>query len=208
MSARTAACLLSLLAVAGLNTVVATTWVRPDLAAVVGTILWGLIPVLFYVVTPWSSVTARAVWLLTAWLLSALLMFLAEAAFWAVVLNERGEQKVATVAEVHDSTKGATTYTLRHGGELVAGRLLSWPAGRPAAQPGEAVTVVLDPEGLVDPRLPAEVPTTGEAFAGLALAALIVAVPCTGVAWARTRELDEDRPAGQAGARRRGVWRR
>lgn len=140
-------------------------------------------------------------------------MFLAEAAFWAVVLNERGEQKVATVAEVHDSTNGGTTYTLRHGGERVAGRLLSWPADRPEARPGEAVTVVLDPGGLVDPRLPAEVPTTGEAFAALAVAALIVAVPCTGVAWARTRELDEELPAGgrlrrQAGVRRRGVWRR
>jgi hypothetical protein len=188
---RSGAYLLVFLVVAALDTVVATTWVRPDLVAVVGTLLWALSPILFYVARPWPYVNARAVWLLVAWALSALLMFLAATTLWAVVLNVRGERTFATVAEVHRSSRGPTTYTLRHGGELVAGRLPSWPEDRPAAELGEAVSVVLDPGGLVDPRLPAEVPTTGEALAALAVGAFIVAVPCTGAARARIREQDE-----------------
>jgi hypothetical protein len=192
MLGRSGAYLLVFLTVAALDTVVATTWVRPDLVPVVGTLVWAVSPILFYVAWPWPYVNARAVWLLVAWFLSALLMFLAAAAFWAVVLDMRGERTVATVAEVHLSSRGPATYTLRRAGEPVAGRLLSWPEDRPAAELGDAVIVVLDPGGLVDPRLPAEVPTGGEALAALAAGALIVAMPCIGAAWAHIREVDED----------------
>ncbi|MEU8611871.1 hypothetical protein AB0C29_28185 [Actinoplanes sp. NPDC048791] len=183
--------LLVFLVVAALDSVVATTWVRPDLVPVVGTLVWAVSPIVFYVARPWPYVNARAVWLLVAWLLSALLMFLAAAAFWAVVLDMRGVRTVGTVAEVHRSSRGPATYTLRRAGEPVAGRLGSWPEDRPAAELGDAVIVVLDPGGLVDPRLPAEVPTGGEALAALAVAALIVAGPCIGAARAHIREKEE-----------------
>ena len=176
----------------GRTQVVATTWVRPDLVPVVGILFWAVSPILFYVARPWPYVNARAVWLLVAWFLSSLLMFLAAAAFWAIVLDIRGERTVATVAEVHRSSRGPATYTLRRAGEPVAGRLVSWPEDRPAAEPGDAVIVVLDPDGLVDPRLPAEMMTGGEAFAGLAVGALIVAGPCLGAARAHLREEEED----------------
>lgn len=106
MLARSGGYLLVFLVVGALDTVVATTWVRPDLVAVVGTPLWAVGPILFYVARPWPYVNARAFWILVAWVLSVLLMVLAAAAFWAVVLDVRGERTVATVAEVHRSSRG------------------------------------------------------------------------------------------------------
>ncbi|KHD76447.1 hypothetical protein [Actinoplanes utahensis] len=161
---RAAAYLAVFLVFATLNAVVATTWIRPDLAAVVGTLVWAVPIIVLYVAGPWSSVNARVVWLMAAWVVNALLMAMMTMGFWALVLHERGEQVRATVAEIHGSSdKDTTTYTLSHNGRLIPGRLTTWPGNDAVltegarGEPGERLTVIRDPEGLVDPRLPEEV---------------------------------------------------
>ena len=160
---RAAAYLAVFLVFAALDAVVATTWIRPDLAAVVGTLIWAGPIVVLYVAGPWPSVNARVVWLMAAWVVSALLMAMTAMGFWALVLHQRGERVRATVAEIHGSSvKNTTTYTLAHNGRLIPGRLTTWPGNdallteEAQGELGELLTVIRDPEGLVDPRLPEE----------------------------------------------------
>jgi hypothetical protein len=192
---RATAYLSAFLAVAVVDAVVATTWIRPDLAAVVGTCMWAVPVVVLYVVDPWPDVNARAVWLMVAWLVSAILMFMVAWGCWAFVLHQRGEQLRATVAEVHESGKAGTTYTLAHDGHRMPGRLISWPGNDSVftesarGSVGERVTVIHDPEDLVDPRLPEELAAAREeAPVMISLTVAVMTGLCVGAAWSRDRE--------------------
>jgi hypothetical protein len=183
------------LAVAAVDAVVATTWIRPDLAAVVGTFLWAVPIVVLYAADPWPDVNARAVWLMVAWVVSALLMFMVAWGFWAFVLHQRGEQVRATVAEVHESGKAGTTYTLAHDGRRMPGRLISWPGDdavftvNAGGSVGEQVTVIHDPQKLVDPRLPEELAAArAETPVTIPATIAVMAGLCVGAAWSRDRE--------------------
>jgi hypothetical protein len=181
------------LVVAALDAVVATTRIRPDLTVVVGTLMWAGSVFVIYAFDPWPNVNGRVVWLGTAWLVSAILMFAAAEGFWAFVLHQRGRQVVATVVEVHHSDKGPTTYTLSHSGRRIPGRLTTWPGTAPFAEnthgtTGDQVIVVRDPEGLVDPRLPEELAEADEVAGVLPLTVAVLAGLCVGAAWSQTRQ--------------------
>ncbi len=192
---RATAYLSAFLVVAAVDAVVATTWIRPDLAAVVGTFLWAVPIVALYVADPWPDVNARAVWLMVAWLVSALLMFMVVSGFWAFVLHQRGEQVAATVADVHESSKASDTYTLAHDGHRMPGRLISWPGNdavfteNARGSVGEQVTVIHDPQALVDPRLPEELAAVRQdAPVMIPLTIMVMAGLCVGAAWSREGE--------------------
>lgn len=169
-----------------LNAVVATTWVRPDLAAVVGTLLWAAPIVVLYAASPWPYVTARVVWLMVAWLLNAFLMGLVVMGFWAMVLGQRGEKVDALVTAVHGSeARGAVTYSLAYRGEPVPGRLINGPDG---LVPGHRVVVIRDPEGLVDPRMPQEVTEAEGTAVLIGVTVALMAGLCAVAARARKAE--------------------
>jgi hypothetical protein len=192
---RATAYLTVFLAAAAVDAVVATTWIRPDLAPVVGTLMWAVPVLALYVADPWPDVNARAVWLMVAWFLSAFLMFTVVWAFWASVLLQRGERVNATVTEVHDKGNGGVTYTLAHDGVRIPGRLTSWPGNddmftdNAGGSVGDPVTVICDPEGLVDPRLPEELAEARESAPLItSLTIAVMAGLCVGAAWSRDRE--------------------
>ena len=201
---RAAAYLAVFVVTALLDLVVATAWVRPDLVAVVGTLLWALAGALMYGLGYCLRADTRPVPLAIAWLLSPFLMFMLATTFWYTVLHERGERIVAVVNEVHDSAKGATTYSLVHRGHRIPGRLTSWPGAgelltdHSGGRIGDHVTIVRDPAGLVDPRRPEEL----EQFAGASIVAgfliAVLAGLCLAATWTRPR----DRAAGRARAAR------
>jgi hypothetical protein len=197
---RAAAYLAVFVAVAALDTIVATTWVRPDVVAVVGTFLWCVPIVVLYIASPWSDVNARVIWLMAAWFVSVFLMGAMALGLWTFVLHQRGEQVVATVIEVHAGQKSGTTYTLAHDGAQIPGRLTTWPGDDAiliedaTGSLGERITVVIDPNGLVDPRLPDEFADAHEGFAALLATALaVMSGLCLGASWARNREEDSGR---------------
>ncbi|SCL39853.1 hypothetical protein GA0074692_5507 [Micromonospora pallida] len=187
------------LVVAALDSVVATTWIRPDLTAVVGTLLWAGSMLVIYAIDPWPNVNGRVVWLGIAWLVSAILMLAVAEGFWAFVLHQRGQQVVASVVEVHHSDKGSTTYTLSHGGRRIPGRLTNWPGNDALftesthGTTGDQVIVVRDLEGLVDPRLPERLAEPDEVAGNLLLAVAVLAALCIGAAWSQSRQASEKR---------------
>jgi hypothetical protein len=195
---RAAAYLAVFVVVAALDTVNATTWIRPDLVAVVGTFACAVPVVVLYVADPWPEANARSIWLVVAMLVNALLMFAVAGGLWTLVLHQRGEQVVATVVDVHTSDKLGTTYTIAYDGVRIPGRLTTWPGDEASTKEvsgslGERVTVVRDPGGLVDPRLPdefAEARDGGAVFLSMIL--IIMAGLCLGASWARHREGDDD----------------
>ncbi|GAA2545589.1 hypothetical protein GCM10010435_13220 [Winogradskya consettensis] len=155
---------------AALAALAAGAWIRPDLAAALGALLWCLVLVALYAAAAGARYRVRFGWLYAVWALSALLMGQVTTGAWAAVLSARGEEVVATSAVKHESRTG-DTYTLRSGGELIPGRLTSWPERRSEV---EAVVVVRDPAGLVDPRLPEELAQARDAFWPLLLILLAV----------------------------------
>jgi hypothetical protein len=155
---------LTVISVSG-GALVATTWIRSDAAAVPGTIVWGLALVAAGLVSA-PAEPPRPGTLSVAWLLSGLLMFASVAGASTAVLVARGERVEATVTRVRDGTeKGRNLrYTLvDSSGTRIPGELATWPGAQigadhnPEGAVGSRVTVVRDPEGLVDPRLPDDV---------------------------------------------------
>lgn len=193
---RAAAYLAVFFVAAAFSAVAATTSIRPDVAAVVGTLTWAAPIVVLYMARPWPHVNARAVWLMAAWLVSALLMIMMVMGFWALVLRHRGEEVLATVTEVHgNSEKATTTYTLAHDDVRIPGRLTTWPGNdavfteEARGTRGEQLTVIRDPEGLVDPRLPEELTTavdTAPVMIPLTIAVMVAL--CVGAARSGERE--------------------
>ncbi|HWS39360.1 MAG TPA: hypothetical protein VN408_42280 [Actinoplanes sp.] len=184
---RTGPYLVVFLLTASLNVVVATTWVRPDLAIVVGTLLWTVPMVVLYATSPWPYVNARVVCLMVAWLFSAVLMGLVVMGFWALVLQQRGERADTLVTAVHGSpARDTVTYSLAYRGEPVPGRLINGPDG---LVPGKRVVVILDPRGLVDPRMPAEVADAEGMPVLIGVTVVLMAGLCAGAARARKTEL-------------------
>ncbi|GIF51827.1 hypothetical protein DFJ67_5853 [Asanoa ferruginea] len=144
---------------------VATTWIRAGLVAVLGTILWCLALVAAVLVT-YPAKPPRTVLLSVAWVLSGLLMFASVMGFYTAVLEARGNRVEATVTQVRDSSeKGRHLYyaLADPDGTRIPGELGSWPGAEigasdnPEGEVGARVTVIRDPEGLVDPRLPDDV---------------------------------------------------
>ncbi|MGC5019078.1 hypothetical protein [Micromonospora sp. DT47] len=104
--------------------------------------------------------------LVAAWVVGALLMFMSAMGLSSTVLAQRGEQVEATVISLRDGTeKGRHIYyTLADpDGRRISGELGTWPGStvgasdNPEGRVGQSVTVIRDPKGLVDPRLPEEV---------------------------------------------------
>ena len=164
---------------------VATTWFQTETAALLGIVLCVLgffaVGLLTYPARP-----PRIVAIALAWALSALLMFASAIGFYTAVLHARGERIEATVLRVRDSRdKGRHLYysLADPGGSRIAGELGAWPGAKngashnPEGEVGARVTVIRDPEGLVDPRLPDEVNGLGAAFVWLVVFAA-VAVAC------------------------------
>ncbi|MEU1842615.1 hypothetical protein [Micromonospora sediminicola] len=144
---------------------IATTWIRADVAAVPGTIVWCLALVAAVLVTA-SAQPPRMGLLCLAWLLSGLLMFASAMGFYTAVLEARGERVETTVTQVRDGTeKGRHLYyaLVDPEGTRIPGELGAWPGAEiganhnPEGEVGARVTVIRDPEGLVDPRLPDDV---------------------------------------------------
>ncbi|MFE9689847.1 hypothetical protein [Micromonospora sp. NPDC005806] len=144
---------------------VATTWIRADTVAVPGAILWCLaLGAAVLVTTP--AQPPRMGLLSLAWLLSGLLMFASAMGFYTAVLEARGKRVEATVTQVRDGTeKGRHLYYALADleGTRIPGELGGWPGAEigashnPEGEVGARVTVIRDPEGLVDPRLPDDV---------------------------------------------------
>ncbi|WP_433041212.1 hypothetical protein [Dactylosporangium sp. CS-033363] len=145
-------------ATALLGTVVATVWVPPPAVVFVGTPLW-IGALIAAALLPRPGGDLRVGLLAAAWLVSALLMFLAPAMLWATVLGVRGERVEATVTSIEGATK-RNRHLYYHltdpAGTPIPGVLGRWPDENAEGTVGARVTVVRDPGGLVDPRLPAE----------------------------------------------------
>ncbi|MEU8112435.1 DUF3592 domain-containing protein [Micromonospora sp. NPDC048947] len=196
---------LAVFAVAGaIGALAGTTWIRADSVAVAGTLVWGAALIVAVLV---ASPPPRMFTLSMAWLISPILMFVAAGGLWSTVLDQRGERVVATVVEVRDGNeKGRHLYYAladQHD-RRIPGELGTWPgssigaSNNPEGAVGQRVTVVRDPQGLVDPRLPEEM-ETGEGILILVPGVLVIlAVLCmlagrpllnddgtTGLSWRR-----------------------
>jgi hypothetical protein len=132
---------------------VATTWVRSDADAILGTLVWSVQLMAIFLVATQTARPPRAIPLGAAVLLNAFLMGVVAMSVSTWVLGGRGERCQATVVEVYDHHSAPATYTLAVDHVPVPGRLTGWPGGGTGAL-GDEVLVVRDPKGLVDPRLP------------------------------------------------------
>jgi hypothetical protein len=133
----------------------ATTWVRSDVDAVVGTLLLSGQCLLVYFVARLTERPPRVVPIVAACLLNGLVMAFVGMAVPLQVLASDGEQIKATVIEVYDGSSNDPVYDLAADGIPLEGRLGAWPGGGTGAVDDE-VLVVQDPDGLADPRLPGE----------------------------------------------------
>jgi hypothetical protein len=163
----------------------ATTWIRSDMVAVPGTILWCLALAAAVLMTG-PAQPPRMGLLCLAWLLSALLMFASTVGLYTAVLETRGERVEATVTQVRDGTeKGRHLYYALADpeGTRIPGELDAWPGAEigashnPEGEVGARVTVMRDPEGLVDPRLPDDVDGSAAVFVWLVVLTM-TAVAC------------------------------
>ncbi|RLK09485.1 hypothetical protein DER29_5985 [Micromonospora sp. M71_S20] len=164
---------------------VATTWIRADVAALPGTILWCLALMAAALVTA-PAQPPRMGMLCLAWLLSGLLIFASAMGFYTAVLEARGKRVEATVTQVRDGReKGRHLYYALADpeGTRIPGELGVWPGAEigashnPEGEVGARVTVIRDPEGLVDPRLPDDVDGPSGVFIWL-VAFTMTAVAC------------------------------
>jgi hypothetical protein len=196
---------------------VATTWIRADVAAVPGTIVWCLALVAAVLVTA-PAQPPRMGLLCLAWLLSGLLMFASAMGLYTAVLEARGERAEATVTQVRDGTeKGRHLYyTLADPeGTRIPGELGAWPGAEigtshnPEGEVGARVTVIRDPEGLVDPRLPDDVDGSAAVFIWLvvftmtAMACMLAGRPLTAKPLVRRPRDTSETGRGRARRRRR-----
>ncbi|WCN80339.1 hypothetical protein [Micromonospora sp. LH3U1] len=216
---------LAVFTVAGaIGALAGTTWIRADSVAVPGTLLWCVSLMVAVLV---ASPPPRMIMLSVAWVVSPLLMFVAAEGLCSVVLAQRGERVVATVIAVRDGTeKGRHLYyTLADPrDQRIPGELGLWPgssigaSGNPEGAVGQRVTVVRDPQGLVDPRLPEEVADNEGAFIIGPGVFVVVAVLCMlagrplnddgGTAHSRRRRRPAKRSAATTGTRPRRKRRR
>ncbi|WP_186316190.1 hypothetical protein [Catellatospora sichuanensis] len=193
-----------------------TTWIRSDTAAFPGTLLFGAVLMAAVLV---ASPPPRMGLLLVAWVLSPLLMAVAAWGLWSAVLTDRGQRVEATVISLRDA-KGSSRhlyYTLADpSGRPIPGELGRWPgssigaSGNPEGTVGQRVTVVRDPEGLVDPRLPEELTdAAGLWIIGPGVASVIAVLcvlagrPVTDDRTKRSRRRPAKRSAAKSGTRPR-----
>jgi hypothetical protein len=196
-----------------------TTWIRADGVALPGTLLFGGVLMAAVLV---ASPPPRMGLVLAAWVLSPLLMFVAGQGLWSAVLAYRGERVEATVVAVRDGREsGRHLYYALAGpdGRRISGELGQWPGSsigapaNPEGTVGRLVTVVRDPDGLVDPRLPEELAGAGGAWilgpgtcATIAVLCLLAGRPVTS-AGTRPSRLRR-RPAGRSATKPRTRARR
>ncbi|MEV4767416.1 hypothetical protein AB0J89_32750 [Micromonospora chokoriensis] len=142
----------------------ATTWIRSEVAGF-SALLLGSVSLAVAVVVTSPGMPPHVLRLVLAWLVSALLMLGVAEGLWSSVLHHRGERVVATVISVRDDTGRVHRlhYTLAdQDNQRIPGELGRWPGNptgasdKPEGVVGQQVTVVRDPQGLVDPRLPEE----------------------------------------------------
>ncbi|GIE33819.1 hypothetical protein Ait01nite_068640 [Actinoplanes italicus] len=187
-------------AVGVVGAVCGTTWIRSDMVVLTVMLLsaGGLMAGVLVAYPP-----PRLGWLLAACVLSAVLMAAATAGLWATVLTQRGEQVAATVVSLRDGTgKDQHRYSTLDGpdGRRIPGELKRRPGSEfdalddPVGMVGERVTVVRDPEGLVDPRLPEELTDARSEWIIVASCSwVVIAVLCMLAGRPGTRRL---RPSG------------
>ncbi|MEU6076749.1 hypothetical protein [Micromonospora sp. NPDC047074] len=163
-----------------------TTWIRADSAVMPGTLLWCVAMALAVLVT-WPAEPPRMGLLCAAWVVGAILMFVASEGLWSVVLTQRGERVDATVTALRQGQEDSRHlyYTLADpDGRRIPGELGQWPGARigasdnPEGDVGHGVTVVRDPEGLVDPRLPEELTDAGGLWVIVPVVFVVLAVFC------------------------------
>ncbi|MFG2012327.1 hypothetical protein ACGFNF_25025 [Micromonospora sp. NPDC048868] len=191
-----------------------TTWIRADIVAWPGTLLWSAALALAVLVT-WPAEPPRMGLLCAAWVVGALLMFVAAEGLWSAVLTHRGERVEATVTAVREGQEDGRHlyYTLADpDGRRIAGELGQWPGSsigasdNPEGTVGHRVTVVRDPEGLVDPRLPEELTDAGGMWIVGPAVLVVTAVFCMLAGrpvahHARTTSARRRRPAKRSAAR-------
>ncbi|RAO59982.1 hypothetical protein [Micromonospora saelicesensis] len=197
------------------GTVGATTWIRAEDTIIPALLLWCVsLAVAVRVTSP--GMPPHVVLLVLASLVSAFLMLAAAQGLWSAVLTHRGERVVATVISLRDETGKVHQlhYTLadQHN-QRIPGELGRWPGNptgasdKPEGAVGQRVTVVRDPQGLVDPRLPEELvesesgwPLWPGIFAVTAVLSMLAAgrraINGDGTTGSRRR-----RPAGRAAAK-------
>lgn len=134
--------------------------------------------------------------------------------FWVYVLEHRGETVTATVVDQLMGSKN-DYYTLEHGGEILPGRMTTWtdPTER-GGFVGATVTVVMDPKGVVRPRLPRELEEGADVWMVPLVMSPLLAGLCVLAAWGQTQErvkptrAEAFRAAGEAYAARLGFQRK
>lgn len=173
---------------------VATTWVRSDADAIVGTALWGGMIVVVALVATSTKHAPRVIPLGAAVLLAAFLMGIVAMSLQVWLLDTRGEQHHATVVTVYDKHSAPATYDLAVDGAPIPGRLSAWP-GTGQGAVGDLVVVVQDPDGLIDPRLPAELAGDVEDDPRILILPIIgiLAVLCLAAVWPK-RQKETPRP--------------
>jgi hypothetical protein len=166
----------------------ATTWVRSDVDAAVGTLLLSGQCLLVYFVGWLSPRRPRLIPLVAACLVNGFLMAMVGMSVPLKVLAADGEQIRATVVEVYGGSKNDPTYELAVDGVRLPGRLGAWPDGGAGAVDDE-VLVVQDPDGLADPRLPDELARAQADDPGSLVLPLIavVAALCLTAVWPSRR---------------------
>ena len=188
------------LVAAALGATGAATWIQPPLTIAGGMGLMLAATLTIYFFEPWSVANLRAWCLTAAMMIGWITILMVSQAIWSSVLDHRGQQVVARVAEVHPSFRNdAPTYTLTHDGMTIPGRLSDWPGHDPFAgeetqgSAGELVVVIRYPEGLVDPRLPEELAAAQGALATAAILLVVIAILCLVAARGYDREAFEER---------------
>jgi hypothetical protein len=166
----------------------ATTWVRSDVDAIVGTLLLSGQCLLVYLVARRTVRPPRVVPIVAACLLNGFLMAVIGMSVPLKVLAGDGRQIRATVVEVHDGSSNDPVYDLAADGIPLEGRLGAWPGGGAGAVDDE-VLVVQDPDGLADPRLPDELAQARKDDPGSLIPPLmgIVAALCLAAVWPSRR---------------------
>jgi hypothetical protein len=197
----------------GASLVYATTWVSGHNVLLI--CLIGIAAVAGIVTVAGKCGVSRGLLLVLASMAAILTGFGASSWLWSSVLNHRGVTVDATVIEVRDGNSSSRDlrYTIAGpDGQRIPGELGWWPGavsgapGNPEGKPGDVVVVVVDPAGLVNPRLPEELADTQGV--GLMTAALFLGTASLCMLAGRPRKVVVRKKAGSDGPPQRSRAKR